>query len=167
MWLHVLLVLSPNSPSPIPPQSIISIEYHWIYRFVVQDESIPFMDESCGYIEQVDDRTVFGFVSGKDLRGNLTTVRRREQGQKVHGMRRHKFRGHRRRQHSQKDDNCFDSNVRRNHYSNKRSLLDDQDDEENPTATNISGPSNDKISAADNPLDEECAEDLQKTGIIT
>lgn len=34
---------------------IICIEYHWIYRFVVRDQSIQFVDESCGYIEQVDD----------------------------------------------------------------------------------------------------------------
>lgn len=30
-------------------------EYNYIYRFVVRDQSIGFMDESCGYVEQVDD----------------------------------------------------------------------------------------------------------------
>ena len=44
---------------------------------MVQDESIRLMDESCGYIEQVDDNTVFGFVSVRDVGANLTTTRRK------------------------------------------------------------------------------------------
>lgn len=33
----------------------LHFEYHWIYRFVVTEQSIQYMDEQCGYIEQVND----------------------------------------------------------------------------------------------------------------
>lgn len=128
----------------------LHFEYHWIYRFVVQDEAIPFMDESCGYIEQVDDSAVFGCVSARTFRGDTTTRRRKEKEQNQHSMRRQKFRAYRRRK-----------------PSNKRSLLDDQDDEEVPSATNTGGSNNNNTTDCDNHLDEKRAEDLPKTGFIT
>lgn len=148
---------------------IIIIEYHWIYRFVVQDESIRLMDESCGYIEQVDDKTVFGFVLGRDLRGNSTTARRKEKERESHSMRRHnRPRGSRRRQSSQKDEFGFDSNILKDGFSNNRSLLDEQDDEEDPSAINIGSYINPENKNADynHCHDEKSTKQLDKNGVI-
>jgi hypothetical protein len=153
----------------MPHLKIIIIEYHWIYRFVVQDESIRLMDESCGYIEQVDDKTVFGFVLGRDLRGNLTTTRRKEKERKFHSMRRHnRPRGYRRRQSSQKDESGFDSSILTDDFSNNRSLLDEQDDEEDSSAMNIGSYINPENKNADcnNRHDEKSTKHLEKSGVI-
>ena len=142
------------------------VEYHWIYRFVVQDESIRLMDESCGYIEQVDDRTVCGFVSGKGLRADYTTARRQDKGRNPHGVRRHNsFRGFRRRQPSQKDEHGYDydSSVLPKNCSKKRSLLDEQDDGEGQGATSFDT----KTSASYNHHDEKFTKKIQNMGVIT
>ena len=110
-------------------------EYNWIYRFVVQDESIRLMGESCGYIEQVDDRAVFGFFSGKDFGSKLRTRRQDKRRKSSRRMKRHSFKGLRRRQPSQKDESSYDSSAFKKEYSRKRSLLDGREDEEDPGAT--------------------------------
>ena len=101
----------------------------------MQDESIRLMGESCGYIEQVDDRAVFGFFSGKDFGSKLRT-RRQDKRRKSRRMKRHSFKGLRRRHPSHKDESSYDSSVFKKEYSRKRSLLDGREDEEHPGATN-------------------------------
>ena len=117
---------------------IVIIEYHWIYRFVVQDQSIRLMDESCGYIEQVDDDSVFDFITGKDIGAKLTTIHRKEKERKSSSMGRHnRFRGYRRRRPLQKDEFGLDSITSPGDYKN-RSLLDEEEDKEHPSAIGIS-----------------------------
>jgi hypothetical protein len=127
------------------------------------------MDESCGYIEQVDDKTVFGFVLGRDLRGNSKTTRRKEKKRKSHSRRRHnRPRGTRCRQSSQKDEFDFDSSILKADFSNNRSLLDEQDDEEDPSAINIGSyinPEN-KNADYDHRQDEKITKHLDKNGVI-
>ncbi len=116
----------------------------------MQDEAIPFMDESCGYIEQVDDRTMFGCVSARNFRGDTNTSRRKDKEQNYNSIRRKKFRAYRRRK-----------------PLNKRSLLDNQDDEEVPSATNTDRSTNNSTIDCNVQLDEKRAKDLPKTGFIT
>ena len=122
-----------HSCAHLPQNS--SIEYHWIYRFVVQDESIRLMDESCGYIEQVDDDSVFGFVSGRDVRANLTTARKKEPRRR--SMRQH---GQRfgRRQTQRRDEFGLDGSIVTDDLFKKKSLLDEQDDEEDHSTMSVS-----------------------------
>lgn len=109
----------------------LHFEYHWIYRFVVQDESIRLMDESCGYIEQVDDKSVFNFVSGRDIGATLTKTRRKEKERNLRDLGRHKrFGGYRRRQAPGKEETALDSSITVHDFAKNRSLLDEH---ENPT----------------------------------
>ena len=121
-----------HSCAHLPQNS--SIEYHWIYRFVVQDESIRLMDESCGYIEQVDDDSVFGFVSGRDVRANLTTARNKPRGRSMrqHGQR------FSRRQTQRRDEFGLDRSIVTDDLFKKKSLLDEQDDEEDHSTMSVS-----------------------------
>ena len=53
----------------------------------MRDQSIQIMDESCGYIEQVDDSLmkddmIVGFVPGQDLGATLTIKHRKEKERK-------------------------------------------------------------------------------------
>lgn len=108
---------------------IIILEYHWIYRFVVQDQSIRLMDESCGYIEQVDDDSVYDFITGRDLGSKLTTMRRKGKDRKTNSMgRQNRFRGYRRRQPSPKDEFGLDTSTLTDGFKN-RSLLDEPEEE--------------------------------------
>jgi hypothetical protein len=116
----------------------IVLEYHWIYRFVVQDESIRLMDESCGYIEHVDDDSVFGFVSGKDLGSKSSTPRRKDKERNLHA-RYNRFRAYRRRQPTPKNEFGVDVSMKRDNSLKHRSLFDEQDDEEDPRAKGIGG----------------------------
>ena len=115
---------------------------------MVQDESIRLMDESCGYIEQVDDETVFGFVSAKDLAANISIMRRKEKERKFTEMGHHnRFRNYRRRQPPQNEEYGLDNKILAENFAKSRSLLDEQDEEEDPSCTEIgsySGPGNDK-----------------------
>jgi len=125
----------------------LHFEYHWIYRFVVQDEAIRLMDESCGYIEQVDNETVFGFVSAKDLAANISITRRKEKERKFNGMGNHsRFRSYQGRQPPKDDEFGLDSTMLADDFAKNRSLLDEQD-EEDPSDTglgNYIGPSDEK-----------------------
>mmetsp|Transcript_24711 Transcript_24711/g.58009 ORF Transcript_24711/g.58009 Transcript_24711/m.58009 type:complete len:810 (+) Transcript_24711:424-2853(+) len=127
----------------------LHFEYHWIYRFVVQDESIRLTDESCGYIEQVDDETVFGFVSAKDLAANISITRRKEKQRKLNEMRHHnRLRGYRCRQPLQNEEFGLDGNILAEDFAKNRSLLDEQDDDEAPSGSRIGryiNPRNEKI----------------------
>lgn len=128
----------------------LHFEYNWIYRFVVQDESIRLMGESCGYIEQVDDRAVFGFFSGKDFGAKLKT-RRQDKRRKSRRMKRHSFKGLRRRHPSQKEESSYDSSVFKKEYSRKKSLLDSREDEDHPGATNANSNGDGQSANEDNP----------------
>ncbi|KAG7339056.1 sodium/hydrogen exchanger [Nitzschia inconspicua] len=46
----------------------LHFEYNYIYRFVVRDTNVNFMDESCGHLQQVDDTEVFVHGIGRRLR---------------------------------------------------------------------------------------------------
>jgi NhaP-type Na+/H+ or K+/H+ antiporter len=46
----------------------LHFEYNYIYRFVVRDNNVNFMDESCGHIHQVDDTEIIMPGSGRRLR---------------------------------------------------------------------------------------------------
>lgn len=145
---------------PIHGLTTIVAEYHWIYRFVVQDASIRLMGESCGYIEQVDDRAVLGFFSGKDFGSTLKT--RRQGKRRSRRLKRHNsFKGLRRRQPSHKDESSYDSSVFKKEYSRKRSLLDGREDEERPDTTSV----NNKTSTSYN-ADEQYTKDQQNTGAM-
>ncbi len=136
-------------------------EYHWIYRFVVQDASIRLMGESCGYLEQVDDRAVFGVFSGKDY-GSKVRTRRQDKRRKSRRLKRHNsFKGLRRRQHPHKDESSYDSSVFQKEYSRKRSLLDGREDEERPDAASV----NNKTSAYYN-VDEQYTKEQLNTGAV-
>uniref|UniRef100_A0A7S4EK88 Sodium/hydrogen exchanger 8 n=1 Tax=Pseudo-nitzschia australis TaxID=44445 RepID=A0A7S4EK88_9STRA len=95
---------------------LLHFEYHWIYRFVVKDQSVRRMDESYGYIEQDDDGIakddmILGFVPGRDLGAAITETRRKE-ALKMHSMRRlSHIRGYRCRKSSQYDDLNFDRSL--------------------------------------------------------
>mmetsp|Transcript_24581 Transcript_24581/g.67841 ORF Transcript_24581/g.67841 Transcript_24581/m.67841 type:complete len:812 (+) Transcript_24581:341-2776(+) len=61
----------------------LHFEYHWIYKFVVRGQSIRLMDESCRYIEQVDDNIaeddmIVGIIPGRDVGATLMTKRRKD-----------------------------------------------------------------------------------------
>ena len=45
---------------------LVATEYNYIYRFVVRDNNVNFMDESCGHIHQVDDTDII--VPGSAVR---------------------------------------------------------------------------------------------------
>ena len=146
---------------------IIILEYHWIYRFVVQDQSIRLMDESCGYIEQVDDDSVYDFITGKYLGSKLTTMRRKGKDRKTKSMgRRHRFRGYRRRQPSSKDEFGLDTSTLTEDFKN-RSLLDEPE-EEYPSAIGIRSQINpgNKTNAYKNLHDMKNTKRLEKAGVI-
>lgn len=111
-------------------------EYHWIYRFVVKETSIRLMDESCGYIEHVDDTTMkdnmaFGLVSGRSLGATLMKRRRKEKERTHRSSRWHgRDRRYRHRPPLQRDDLGLDSSVLPDDCIKRKSLLDEQDDEE-------------------------------------
>ena len=94
------------------------------------------MDESCGYIEQVDDDTVFGFVSGKDLAANISATRLKEKERKFNGTGHHnRFRGFRRRPPHEKEEISFDSKIFTGDFVKNISLLDEHDEEDDPSPT--------------------------------
>ena len=98
---------------------------------MVKDQSIRLMDESCGYIEQVDDEIakddmILGFVPRRDL-GAAITAKRRKEGLKMHSMRRlSHIQGYRRRKSSQHDDLNFDRSFPIDECVRNRSLMDEK-----------------------------------------
>jgi hypothetical protein len=71
----------------------LHFEYNYLFRLFVRDESVDFMDESCGYAEHVDDNDVIipgssrrirqlfmqgnKYESGNDSNGSVLTMKRR------------------------------------------------------------------------------------------
>lgn len=114
----------------------LHFEYHWIYRFVVKDQSIRLMDESCGYIEHVDDNTaedgmIIGFVPQRDLGVALKAKRRKEKGFRVQNAGRlGRNIGYSRPQSSRRDVSNFDRSFLTNESVRDTSLFDEKDDEE-------------------------------------
>jgi len=98
---------------------LLHFEYHWIYRFVVRDQSIQLMDESCGYIEQVDDGLEKDYITsklvpGRNLGATFTTIHRQAE-----------------HQHLNNEGNGLDCSILTEDSSSKnRSLIDEQYEEE-------------------------------------
>mmetsp|Transcript_205 Transcript_205/g.344 ORF Transcript_205/g.344 Transcript_205/m.344 type:complete len:469 (-) Transcript_205:2244-3650(-) len=114
----------------------LHFEYHWIYRFVVKDESLRLMDESCGHIERVDDRNaeddvISRFISGRSLGTASTPKPQKDKERKFNGGGRYgRSKGYHHRQLSRKDIVGFDSSTLMDEAVKNRSLFDEQEDEE-------------------------------------
>jgi hypothetical protein len=107
------------------------------------------MDESCGYIEQVDEGLDNGiivkFVPGQNLGATLTAQKHRQAKHKHLSSRgKYRVRDYRRRKPSQQDLFGLDCSIvtEDSFFSKERSFIDDQDEEDIGGYSNLDTDSN-------------------------